>query len=89
MKAGLLLSWHHFSLAKQMGQNGFYLTQLSVKKLRLRHLMPLMFYTSLATVWGVTFLMGQFETLPWVIFAGYLSVIGSIFNQNFHKKNEH
>ena len=49
------------SLAKQMFQNGFYLTQLSIKKLRLRHLMPLIFYGGLGgsllllTHFGVVF----------------------------------
>ena len=87
MKANYYCRSTIFSLAKQMGQNGFYLTQLPVKKLRLRHLMPLIFYTSLATVWGVTFLMGQFETLPWVMLAGYLSVIGGFPCVSIKKMN--
>ena len=44
MKADYYCRSTIYLLAKQMYQNGFYLTQLSIKKLRLRHLMPLIFY---------------------------------------------
>ena len=54
MKADYYCRSTIYSLAKQMFQNGFYLTQLSIKKLRLRHVMPLIFYGSLVLLLFLT-----------------------------------
>ncbi len=76
------------SLSIQMFQNGFYLTQLSIKKLKLRHMMPLLFFLSLTILYIITMLTNQFESVPWIILGAYLFII-TIVSINISFKKRH
>lgn len=88
MKADYYCRSTIYSLAKQMVQNGFYLTQLSIKKLRLRHLMPLIFYGSLELFLLLTPLSMAFNVLALLQVGCYVFII-ALFSIKISIKARH
>jgi glycosyltransferase involved in cell wall biosynthesis len=88
MKADYYCRSTIYSLAKQMFQNGYYLTQLSIKKLRLRHLMPLIFYGGLGGALLLTYFGMAINTLALLQLGCYFFTI-ALFSIKISIKDRH